>query len=222
MRCGLCIRGGWYVRPVFALQQRSGPGISPPGARRSLGHGPGRAHRSVRPGGRGRCAGFWGEVGVVEEPGGRGGQLAAIRRRVGEWSGIGHSASRWSMAANAGAWRVARGRDGPGRGVGWGGLWKQIGCLLRRSGWVANSVHHLSATLSPTLGVILLIATIGLDQPRKVRVWPATGRHRFSLVHAFPRSDLARILHRLIERLRQSSESVIEPPPCHDRATVGT
>jgi hypothetical protein len=58
------------------------------------------------------------------------GQLAAIWRRMGEWGGIGHSASMWSMAANAGAWR-SRGCDGPGRVVGWGGLWQQVGCLLR-------------------------------------------------------------------------------------------
>jgi hypothetical protein len=77
---------------------------------------------------------------VVEERGGRGGQLAAIRRRMGEWGGIGYSASRWLMAANAGAWRVARGRDAPGRGVGWGGLLQQIGHLLRVGGVSASGM----------------------------------------------------------------------------------
>jgi hypothetical protein len=53
-----------------------------------------------------------------------------------------------------------------------------------------------------------LIATIGLHQPRKVRVWPATRRHPYSLVFAFPRYDLARSLRRLTEVPRHSSESL--------------
>jgi hypothetical protein len=102
--------------PVLALRRRSGPGTSPPGARRHLGHGPGRARRPARPrGGAVDAPGRWGEVGVVEE---RGGQLAAVRRRMRERGDVGHSASGWSVAANAGAWRVTHGRDGPGRGVG--------------------------------------------------------------------------------------------------------
>jgi len=80
---------------------------------------------------------------VVEERGGRGGQLAAIRRRMGEWGGIGPSASTCPMAANAGAWRVTRGRDGPGRGVGWDGLWQPIGALLRWQ-FVCGSASLLS------------------------------------------------------------------------------